>query len=396
MQAKLVQHLSNYKEKLTDWFIQEWKITKPLFYCSVDLRNSGYKVAPIDTNVFPAGFNNLDQQKISEYSIEAKKTLARLNPGIKKILIIPENHTRNMFYFENIYFLQQILNYAGFETQFGSLILPCCSDSKTFVLESNKKIDLYSFYRNNNIIVSNGFVPDAILLNNDLANGIPEVLQNLDQVTMPQLKYSWSERLKSLHFQAYQKVCEDFALKFDFDPWLIFPIYSSCSDVEFLHRHGEECLMEHIAEVLDKVQKKFNEHKINEKPFVVVKADAGTYGMAVMSVNSPEQIRNLNRRERTHMATTKGSREVTKVIIQEGLPTIDTWGRENFVAEPVIYLIGASVIGGFLRVNSKRNNRENLNSPGMEFKSLELNSKNNFLYKIVAELAALAAARENF
>ena len=27
---------------------------------SVDLRNSGFKLAPVDTNLFPGGFNNLN------------------------------------------------------------------------------------------------------------------------------------------------------------------------------------------------------------------------------------------------------------------------------------------------------------------------------------------------
>ena len=31
------------------------------FYSSVDLRHAGYKLAPVDTNLFPAGFNKLSK-----------------------------------------------------------------------------------------------------------------------------------------------------------------------------------------------------------------------------------------------------------------------------------------------------------------------------------------------
>src|SRR6516164_6801865 len=42
------------------WFRREWLKTAPPFYGSVDLRNAGFKLAPVDTNLFPAGFNNLN------------------------------------------------------------------------------------------------------------------------------------------------------------------------------------------------------------------------------------------------------------------------------------------------------------------------------------------------
>ena len=41
------------------WFRSQWLKTPPPFYCSVDLRNAGFKLAPVDTNLFPGGFNNL-------------------------------------------------------------------------------------------------------------------------------------------------------------------------------------------------------------------------------------------------------------------------------------------------------------------------------------------------
>ncbi|NBS94489.1 MAG: glutamate--cysteine ligase, partial [Betaproteobacteria bacterium] len=42
------------------WFRAQWSDHTPPFYGSVDLRNAGYKLAPVDMNLFPAGFNNLN------------------------------------------------------------------------------------------------------------------------------------------------------------------------------------------------------------------------------------------------------------------------------------------------------------------------------------------------
>ena len=44
------------------WFRGKWQEHTPPFYCSVDLRNSGFKLAPVDTNLFPGGFNNLNAE----------------------------------------------------------------------------------------------------------------------------------------------------------------------------------------------------------------------------------------------------------------------------------------------------------------------------------------------
>lgn len=41
------------------WFRLEWQEHTPPFYCSVDLRNAGFKLAPVDANLFPGAFNNL-------------------------------------------------------------------------------------------------------------------------------------------------------------------------------------------------------------------------------------------------------------------------------------------------------------------------------------------------
>ena len=46
------------------WFRLEWMEHTPPFYTSVDLRNAGFKLAPVDTNLFPGGFNNLTPEML--------------------------------------------------------------------------------------------------------------------------------------------------------------------------------------------------------------------------------------------------------------------------------------------------------------------------------------------
>ena len=68
------------------------------FYCSVDLRNSGFKLAPVDTNLFPGGFNNLNPDFMPLCVQAMMVAVEKICPDTHSLLLIPENHTRNIFY----------------------------------------------------------------------------------------------------------------------------------------------------------------------------------------------------------------------------------------------------------------------------------------------------------
>ena len=68
------------------------------------------------------------------------------------------------------------------------------------------------------------------------------------------------------------------------------------------------------------------------------------------------------------MSMGKGKTTIQSVVVQEGVPTATLVQR--LAAEPVIYLVGAELIGGFLRTNTERGIEENLNSQGMVFQKL--------------------------
>ena len=321
------------------------------------------------------------------------------------MLLIPESHTRNLFYWENIKTLLHILEKAGFDIRIGSLL----NDATDVTLKNGETIAVKPLFREKNSIAIEGFMPEIILLNNDLSDGIPDILQNLSQRLIPPAELGWSQRLKSGHFQCYQDVCNEFSEFLNIDPWWIAPLFRHCGEIDFMQREGEDCLSKNVAQLLEAIQKKYDQYQIDCKPFVVVKADAGTYGMAVMTVRDPNEMIQLNRKQRTHMAKSKGGQPVRRVIVQEGVYTFETWGDDQFVAEPVVYLWGQRVAGGFYRVHKERGSDENLNSPGMHFEPLAfvktchkpLNNaspgecQNRFyVYGVIARLSMLAAARE--
>lgn len=402
---QLEERLLTSQSIIENWLRKQWRKTPAPFYSSVDLRNAGFKLAPVDTNLFPAGFNNLSEYFIPLAVQAAQETLERLAPGCLRILLIPENHTRNRFYFENLYTLQDILTKAGFEVRIGSLLADN-QQSKEITL-SQGVMKLEPIKRVGDRLKVNDFTPCFILLNNDLANGLPELFSGITQTLLPHVNLGWHHRLKSTHFAQYTEVTQEFAQLLNLDPWLITPFFSFCTPVNFMQHEGEDCMMAKSREILEKTQKKYDEYGIKEKPYVVIKADAGSYGMGVLSIHEPEEIQQLNRKKRSDMVVSKGNRPIERVIIQEGVYTFETWNKA--VAEPVVYMLGHYVVGGFYRVHTGRGISDNLNTPGMQFEPLPFIKACNipdktgqkgkcanrfYVYGVIARLALLAAARE--
>jgi glutamate--cysteine ligase len=396
------------QSRIESWFRSQWRKTPAPLYASVDLRNAGYKIAPVDTNLFPAGFNNLNPVFESLCIQAVQSALERLDRPVDRVLIIPENHTRNRHYLENLAVLQGIFEKAGFETRTGSL-LPGLDEAMQIDLNSGSSVCLEPLCREGAGVCVGDFRPELLVLNNDLSSGIPDFLQGVDQLIMPPVNLGWSDRSKTVHFNFYRDIVREFSALLDIDPWLIEPLFRNCGEVDFMKRAGESCLSRNVESLLNAIRKKYDEYGITDDPFVMIKADSGTYGMGVMSVQSPEEVHDLNRKQRTKMATIKEGQKVTKAMIQEGVHTHETWDKPGRVAEPVIYLIDQNVVGGFYRVHPQRATNENLNSPGMYFERLAFEECCNspdkdqspdahpnrfYTYGVIARLASLAAARE--
>jgi glutamate--cysteine ligase len=388
------------------WFRKQWLDHPVPFYASVDLRNSGFKLAPVDTNLFPGGFNNLNPDFLPLCVLAMQSAVEKICPEARGILLIPENHTRNLFYLQNVVQIATILKQAGMRVRIGSL-LPEITRPTDFSLPNGSTLTLEPLVRKGNRLGLADFDPCVILLNNDLSGGVPEILKNLEQGVFPPLGAGWHVRRKSQHFAAYDRVAGDVASLLDIDPWLINPYFATCDQINFQERVGEECLAAQVDGVLQKMRVKYAEYGVKQEPFVIVKADAGTYGMGIMTVKDASEITGLNRKQRNKMAVVKEGLQVQDVLIQEGVYTFEQINEA--VAEPVIYMIDHYVVGGFYRVHTGRGVDENLNAPGMSFEPLAFeaccsvpnpdcapdDTPNRFYaYGVVARLALLAASLE--
>src|SRR5881394_1322919 len=394
------------RPEIERWFRTQWLEHEVPFYGSVDLRNSGFKLAPVDTNLFPGGFNNLNPEFMPLCVHAAISAVSKICPDTQRFMLVPENHTRNLHYLQNVAVLKRILEGAGLVVRLGSLI-PDLKEPTTVETATGEKLVLEPIQRKGNRVMLDGFDPCAILNNNDLSAGIPPILAGIEQPIVPPLVAGWSTRRKSQHFHAYDRVAESFAKLVGIDPWVVNPIFSQCGKVNFSEREGEECLAANVEFVLGEVREKYAKYGITEPPFAIVKADAGTYGMGIMTVKSVDDVRNLNRKTRNKMSVIKEGQPVHEVIIQEGVYTFES--VDGAVAEPVVYMLDQFVVGGFYRVHTGRGIDENLNAPGAQYAPLAFETDchtpdcggkpgdppNRFYtYGVVSRLAMLAAALE--
>ncbi|HUO44873.1 MAG TPA: glutamate--cysteine ligase [Burkholderiales bacterium] len=406
MLQDLEQQILRAMPAIERWLRGLWQEREVPFYASVDLRNSGFKIAPVDTNLFPGGFNNLNPDFYPLCVQAAMTAIEKICPDARGVLLIPENHTRNTFYLRNIAALQKILRHAGMNVRIGSLLPGLTEPMEIELPDGGGRLRFEPLLRSGDRLSVKGFDPCVVLLNNDLSAGIPDVLRGLAQPVLPPLHAGWSVRRKSNHFAAYSEIAAEFSRLIGIDPWLINPYFEKCGRIDFRERKGEECLEGYVSEILDDIRAKYREYKIEQEPFVIVKADAGTYGMGIMTVKDPSEVRELNRRQRNKMAVVKEGLQVHEVLVQEGVYTFESIG--DAVAEPVVYMIDHFVVGGFYRVHTGRGADENLNAPGMHFVPLAFEQPcsspnpddpgcppNRFYtYGVIARLALAAATLE--
>ena len=388
------------------WLHRHWLLNPAPFYTSVDIRNAGFKVAPVDTNLFPAGFNNLhvDSEPLCLPALEY--AILRYCPRAHQVLIIAENHTRNAFYLESLFRLYTLIAQAGFRVRIGS-IDPEVKEPRVIDLEGGKSITIFPVIREDYLYVDNDFVPCAIVLNNDLSSGAPNLLKGLDgQHVIPPFELGWHKRTKQGHYKAYQEITESFSSMLGIDPWLVTPMSPDEGVKIDLDSAETTQQLEHEVDVLlQKIQSKYTQYGISKKPYVMMKATSGTYGMGVVAIRSASEVKQLNRKKRNKMKVGKEGVSINEVLLQEGVYSVETVGDGN-VSEPVVYMIDHFVVGGFYRIHKNKGADESLNSPGMHFSPLALkepmvcmntlaSEKNRFyIYGVVARLAAAAAALE--
>jgi len=391
------------------WFRLEWMEHTPPFYSSVDLRNAGFKLAPVDTNLFPSTFDHLAPEMLPLAVQAAMAAIEKICPEAKNLLLVPDSRSANAHYLFNVQRLMQIFSQAGLNVRLGTLD-KSVTEPTTRVLPDGSELVVEPLLRTRGRLGLKNFDPCTILLNDDLSAGLPPVLQHLhEQYLLPPLHAGWTVRRKSRHFQSYEEVAKKFAKLLGMDPWLINPMHAQCGKVDFTQASGLDCVKGHADAMLAKVRRKYKEYGINEKPFVMIKADNGTSGLGLMTVRDMKDLDDADRLTRHRMSAAHGgAADITEVLIQEGVPTYER--IEDAAAEPVVCMIDRYVVGGFYRTHAQRAFDESLNAPGAGFVELAFaestqlprpgakpgaSAPNRFyMYGVIGRLAMLAAAYE--
>jgi glutamate--cysteine ligase len=411
----LAERISSNRQKLWDWHLSHAKAAPPPFYCSIDLRDSGHKIVPVDSNLYPAGFNNICPEDLRSAphvlraQVEAQASrLGHSTP--RQLLILPESHTTNAFYIENLHYLRQILRDAGFEAEVGwygpipeGQVGPIHLKSAT-----GKELDAIPMTIEAGVVSAGGFVPDLILLNNDFSGGYPEALDAVTQPIVPSHVLGWHSRKKSEHFRYYNELAAEFAAIVDVDPWTIQIDTREVGPVNFNEDQGIDDVARTVDEVIAGIREQYDRHGVKHKPIAFVKNNSGTYGMGIMTAHSGDEIRQMNRRTKNKMSVGKNRSAIESVVVQEGIPTATIVDR--LAAEPVVYLFGCELIGGFLRTNTEKGVEENLNSQGMVFRKLCMSDLRKpgdedgdrdrddpmleLVYGSIARISALATGKE--
>jgi glutamate--cysteine ligase len=395
----------NEPRRLQEWLGARAPSKYEPFYCSIDLRDAGFKLAPVDANLYPAGFNNVcpeDLEKAPD-AILKPLLLRHLGKVPKRIAILPEFHTRNKFYVDNLYELRQLFRRLGIETEVGWIPESPEAAKTPIPLQTtdDRTVVAYPFTRTDNKLVFEPYEPEFILLNNDFSSGFPDILKGLTQPIEPSPKLGWHTRKKSDFFHHYNKLAGELAQAAGIEPWQLQVTTRLVDQVNFDTSEGLDRIANAVDEILDQMREQYAKHKIDEPPYVFVKNNAGTYGMGIYRAESGKELLELNRRERNKMAVGKNNLQVHDVIVQEGIPT--RFQIDKVYAEPVIYLMGGDLMGGFLRKNATRGKTDNLNSKGMVFQKLCISDLREgvdrdleleMVYGTIARLSAAAVTLE--
>jgi len=360
MIEEVVKKIKEKHDEIEKWLKAKTK-NIPI-YSSFDIRDSGHKAVVVDSNAFPAGFNNLCIRTCDIASENIRFYIENQFEKVKTIGLIAE-YTKNPYYYDNIITIKYILENAGFQTETG--IFDLSNTTATISSFSKGELKLKVIKKRDKKLIFDSFTPDLILLNDDLSTTDHVWLEDCRQYIAPTVKLGWFKRKKHRHFAIKNRLIKELSDLIGIDRCFIGAYFEFVSEVNFKTREKFDEIAAKIDSVIYQIQRKYDEYNITEKPFVFVKGDSSTYGMNAIPFRSGSEFLKINSRERTKLHKSKGGKIVTEVMIQEGVRSIDRINGN--VAEPVIYCVGDAPVGGFFRINPMRSDKENLNSKGMSF-----------------------------
>ena len=389
--------ISENSVELEKWIEKHHENILIPLYSSVDIRVSQNKIVPVDTNIFPAGFNNISEDFRKSTGKLFKNSLDKKYPGADKILIIPELHTKNAYYWENILVIKSILENEDYKVMIGIVSDSFEKEHVVFKTISGEELDSWKAKNIGNKIQLDDFIPDIILLNNDFSEKCPKTLRDILQPVVPPVEMGWHTRRKDINFEFYNSLATEAAEIIGIDPWMITVETCLVESIDFDIPDDRKRASECAKKVLSNITAKYNELNITDQPTIFIKSNSGTYGMAVINIKDIESLILMNSSNRKRLRVTKGGAPVRDVVVQEGVPTVFKT-KDGSSAEPVIYMVEDNVAGVFYRVNSEKSETDNLNSRGMRFEPFEntVNEINTIpdVLTLVSKIAVIAAGYE--
>jgi glutamate--cysteine ligase len=333
----LERRLLDRAQDTEEWLRSHGQAHALPFYLSVVLRNAGFKLAPVDTDLFPGGFT-LSSDDLPLCVQALRVAVERLCVGTTDVLLIADEPARDARRLQNLLALERLLRQAGFGVRIGTL-LPNVRQPMRVPLDNGEVLVLEAVERHGRRVGVNGFEPGVLVLVDDLPVGPPVILQDIDQPIAPLLAAGAYNRRSTHYFELYSRVARDFAAHVGIDAWSIGPYFEACEETD-LERDGEARLQSGVASVLERTQRKYDEYGIADTPFAIVRSDARLHGTREMIVRDPDEIVALHRAQRNMDAP-----HLQSVIIQEGVPSGDALGD---VAGDVVHMIDRFVVGGSL------------------------------------------------
>ncbi|MFM7506743.1 MAG: glutamate--cysteine ligase, partial [Rubrivivax sp.] len=109
----LERRLLEATPQIERWLRLEWQEHTPPFYCAVDLRNAGFKLAPVDAGLFPGGFDNLSETTLPLAIQAAMAAIEKYCPDARNLLLVPDASKRAPAYLASVQRLAAILRQTG-------------------------------------------------------------------------------------------------------------------------------------------------------------------------------------------------------------------------------------------------------------------------------------------
>ncbi|MFP5518806.1 MAG: glutamate--cysteine ligase [Bdellovibrionia bacterium] len=356
--------IENY-DKICEWFSQKTATLSLPIYSSYDIRDSGYKVSNVDANIYPAGFNNIcPADKETTVELFENYFKKHYSMSTQNILLVTEEHTSNAYYWDNVHAIKSLIEAGGRKVEVA--IPKELAEPLQLTSASGKSVTVYSALANSPLFES--FKPDLIVSNNDFSVPYEDWAPTIPWPINPPRELGWYQRKKSTYFKHYNNLVNEYAQVAQVDPFLLRVETELFANFDIGEESSRKALADRVDAMLESLRVEYRKRNIDSEPFVFVKNNAGTYGLAVVKVSSGQEVLEWSYKSRKKMKAAKGGRDVEEVIIQEGIPSIVQ--ADGASAEPVIYMVGCELAGGFLRTHSEKSSTESLNSPGAVYKRL--------------------------